>query len=68
MTFSSPYLELLKNRINLKTIVFTERGSRLVVTSTKDAFDIRLAERWFKRDFKLASYRDRPPLVQNFQF
>ena len=31
MTFSSPYLELLKNRINLRTIPFSERGSRLMV-------------------------------------
>jgi hypothetical protein len=30
-------------------------------------FAVRLAERWFKREGQLAAYRDRPPLLQDWQ-
>ena len=45
----SPFLELLKNRINLTQIPFSERGSRLMVFRTNHSLAVRLAERWFKR-------------------
>jgi putative isomerase len=64
----SPFLELLKNRIDLKEIPFTERGSRLMVFRENSHLVIRLAERWYKRDHQLASYRDRPPLIDNLCF
>ena len=68
MTFSSPYLELLKNRINLQTIPFSERGSRLMVFRGNEHFAIKLAERWFKVDQQLASYRTRPPILDDWVF
>jgi glycogen debranching enzyme len=65
---NSPYLALLKNRINLRQIPFSERGSRLLVFRSNDHLAIRLAERWFKREGQLAAYRSRPPIVDEFQF
>lgn len=61
--FSSDYLELLKNKINLQDIPFTERGSRLMVLRREQGLSIRLCERWIKRDQKLAAYRARPPIL-----
>ncbi len=68
MGFDSPYLTLLKNRINLRQIPFSERGSRLLVFHSDHHLSIRLAERWLKRDQKLAAYRDRPPIIDNWTF
>ena len=64
----SPFLALLKNRINLHHIPFSERGSRLLVFRKDDYLQVRLAERWFKRDRQLSSYRQRPPLVDEWRF
>src|SRR5512134_3969449 len=66
--WSSPYLELLKNRINLHQIPFSERGSRLLVFQDHDHFQIKLAERWFKIDQQLSSYRQRPPILDEWCF
>jgi len=64
----SPYLELLKNRIDLGQIPFSERGSRLLIFHSNNQFTIRLAERWFKLEGELAGYRKRPPLVDHLLF
>ncbi|MGE5250062.1 MAG: amylo-alpha-1,6-glucosidase [Bacteroidota bacterium] len=64
----SPYLSLLKNRINLRKIPFSERGSRLLVFRSDQHLQVRLAERWFKLDQQLSSYRQRPPLIDNWYF
>ncbi|HLE16457.1 MAG TPA: hypothetical protein VI776_17075 [Anaerolineales bacterium] len=45
---SSHYSQLLKNRINLRQIPFSERGSCLMVFFENQHFSIRLAERWIK--------------------
>jgi putative isomerase len=66
--WSSPYLELLKNRINLTRIPFSERGSRLLLFQDDDHFQIKLAERWFKIDQQLSSYRQRPPILDEWRF
>jgi putative isomerase len=63
MSALSPYLELLRNRVNLVDVPFTERGSRLLVYGSGQRFSVRLAERWFKQDLQLASYRSRPPIL-----
>jgi len=60
-------LELLRNRINLRQIPFSERGSRLLIFRSDQALQVRLAERWFKLDQKLSSYRQRPPLIDRWQ-
>ena len=65
---ASPYLKLLKNRLDLNKIPFSDRGSRLLVFNTDHRLSIRLAERWFKREGQLSAYRQRPPIVDDFQF
>ena len=64
----SPYLELLKNRINLLDVPFTERGSRLLVFREGHRLLFRLAERWMKRDRQLSAYRRRPPIIDDWVF
>ncbi|HJR79682.1 MAG TPA: trehalase family glycosidase [Anaerolineales bacterium] len=64
----SEYLNLLKNRINLREIPFSDRGSRLLIFQSKDYLTVRLAERWFKREGQLAAYRNRPPLIDQWIF
>jgi len=62
----SPYLQLLKNRIGLDRTPFSERGSRLLVFLREQYLEVRLAERWFKREGQLNSYRQRPPLIDRW--
>ncbi|MBI5830440.1 MAG: hypothetical protein HZB20_13090 [Chloroflexi bacterium] len=64
----SPFLELLKNRINLRQIPFSERGSRLMVFRADHHLAVRLAERWFKREGQLSSYLARAPLIDEWHF
>ncbi len=68
MSLESPYLNLLKNRINLRQIPFSDRASRLLLFRGNQHFTIRLAERWFKLEGQLAAYRDRPPLIDQWCF
>ncbi len=64
----SPYLLLLKNRIDLMHIPFSERGSRiLVMQQAASSMIFRLVERWFKLDQDLAGYRQRPPIIEDFR-
>ena len=65
---ASPYLNLLKNRVNLLDVPFTDRGSRLVIFRNENRLFIRLAERWFKRDQQLAAYLSRLPIIDELQF
>jgi hypothetical protein len=62
------YLMQLKNRINLHNIPFSDRGSRLLVFQQDHKLLIRLAERWFKSEGQLSAYRQRPPLIHEWQF
>src|SRR5919109_5296807 len=64
----SKYLNLLKNRINLRQIPFSERGSRLLIFQSNEHLTVRLAERWFKREGQLSAYRNRPPLIDQWVF
>ena len=68
MSFKSPFLTLLKNRINLWDVPFTERGSRLLVFRGSHYLSVRLAERWFKREGTLSAYRSRPPIIDEWVF
>lgn len=66
MSPESPYLSLLKNRINLKQSPFSTRASRLLVFRTNEHLTIRLAERWFKLAGQLSAYRQRAPLIDHW--
>jgi hypothetical protein len=68
MQVSSEYLNLLKNRVNLSQIPFSERGSRLLIFQSNQHLTFRLAERWFKREGQLSAYRQRPPLIDEWIF
>ena len=68
MNTNSTYINLLKDRINLRQIPFSERGSRLMVFRSNHHLTVRLAERWFKREGQLAAYRQRPPLIDQWVF
>jgi hypothetical protein len=62
----SDYLGLLKNRIGLNRTPFSERGSRLLIFLRDHSLEVRLAERWFKREGQLSSYRQRRPIVDQW--
>ena len=68
MDVNSKYLNLLKDRINLREIPFSERGSRLLIFQSDQHFTFRLAERWFKKEGQLTAYRQRPPLIDQWVF
>lgn len=68
MTIDSPFLNALRDRIDLQRIPFSERGSRLLVYRTNEHLSIRLAERWFKLDQQLSAYRSRPPIIDDLVF
>ena len=61
-------LDLLRNRIDLEHIPFTERGSRMLVMKNSRGLMIRLVERWIKIDPRLSGYRLRPPIVEGLCF
>ncbi len=61
----SPYLNLLRNRIDLQLIPFTERGSRLMLLRHDSRLYVRLAERWTKWEHEVGHYRRRPPIVDD---
>jgi glycogen debranching enzyme len=62
------FSSLLRNRINLDKIPFTERGSRLLVLKNDEGLIVNLAERWSKLDQSVSGYRERPPLMDQFLF
>jgi putative isomerase len=68
MTPNSPYLTLLKDRIDLRQIPFSERGARLLVFFTDGHFAVRLTERWYKQTGELSAYRSRPPILEEICF
>ncbi|MBI4278892.1 MAG: glycogen debranching protein [Armatimonadetes bacterium] len=60
-------LHLLRNRIDITTVPFTDRGSRLLVFAERDRphFYIRLCERWPKLEDAQGHYRVRPPILSD---
>jgi len=65
---NSTYINLLKDRIDLRQIPFTERGSRVMIFLSGQSLTVRLAERWFKKEGQLSAYRQRPPLIDQWVF
>jgi hypothetical protein len=61
-----PILDLLRNRIDLTHIPFTDRGSRLLLSRQGHTLTLRLAERWVKWEQEVGHYRQRLPIVQDF--
>ena len=64
----SPFLRLLRNRIDLEHIPFTDRSSRILVFWRQGRLQIRLSERWTKLESERGHYRQRPPILDDFAF
>ena len=64
----SPFIQQLRNRINLKDIPFSDRGSRLLIFRNGHTLNIRLAERWAKWENEVGNYRFRKPVLDQFAF
>lgn len=68
---SSPFLQLLENRIQLDNIPFSDRGSRLLIYAdqrTPHTLYIKLAERLTSLIPGLSAYRARPPFIHGMRF
>ena len=65
---ASPFLALLRDRIDLARVPFSDRGSRLMLFRASGALAVRLAERWFKAHGTLSGYRERPPVLDGWRF
>lgn len=68
---SSPYLQLLENRIRLESIPFSDRGSRLLIYQDRRVactLYLKLAERLTSLIPGLSAYRARPPFIHNMRF
>ncbi len=61
-------LGMLRNRIDLEHVPFTERGSRILLMKNNAGLCLRLVERWNKIDPRLSGYRLRPPIVEEMNF
>ncbi len=67
-TPTSSYLQLLKNRITLDDVPFTDRSSRLLVFCRNSGLMIRLTERWAQWEKEVGHYRQRAPVIADFAF
>ncbi len=63
---TSPFLNLLKGRVNLEQVPFSDRGSRLLVFRHGSQFAIRLTERWTAWEKEVGHYRRRAPVIDGF--
>jgi len=63
-------LGLLRDKISLTVVPFTERGSRIMVFANADgsALYIKLAERWVRREREMGHYRVRHPIVSDLRW
>lgn len=62
------FCDQLKNRIDLRRVPFSDRGSRLLLLLDDKGLLIRLAERWYKVDNRLSAYRERPAIIDSIRF
>jgi hypothetical protein len=67
---ASPYLDLLKNHIDITRVPFSDRGSRLLVFkhAEQEGLYVKLAERLTAIQPGLDTYRFRPPYIQDLSF
>ncbi len=64
---TSPALKILKNRIDITRVPFSDRGSRLLVyqESSKSRLYVKLAERLTGLEANIEAYLRRPPFIRN---
>lgn len=65
---TSAYLSLLRNKIDIKHVPFSDRGSRLLVLLDKEnpSFSVKLAERLTMIQPDIEAYLHRPPFIKDF--
>lgn len=66
----SPYLNLLRNHIDITQVPFSDRGSRLLIYQEpgQSQLFIKLAERLTGLDPDIEAYLRRPPFIKNLHF
>lgn len=64
----SSEMQALHNRIDLVSVPFTDRGTRLLIFVRGSEMSIRMAERWAKWESEYGHYRQRIPIIERFQF
>lgn len=66
---ASDPIEILRNRLDIGVVPFTDRGSRLLVfrENGADRLYVRICERWPKQEYTEGHYRVRPPLVRELE-
>ena len=64
---TSALLSLLRNKIDVKKVPFSDRGSRLLILQNKDSFSlyVKLAERLTTIQPDIEAYLRRPPFIQD---
>jgi glycogen debranching enzyme len=64
---TSAYLSLLRNQIDIKSVPFSDRGSRLLLLQDKESpsFSVKLAERLTAIQPDIEAYLRRPPFIQD---
>ncbi len=67
-TPQSPFLQLLRGRVNLKDIPFTGRRTRLLLFARESHLYIKLAERWTQWETQVGHYRQRLPVLDDLCF
>lgn len=67
---STHYLTMLRNKIDITRVPFSNRGSRLLVyqDTEKHSLYVKLAERLTSLDPALDAYRNRPPFIRELVF
>jgi hypothetical protein len=64
---TSEFITLLKDRIDLTHIPFSDRLARIMLFRSGDSFYIRLAERWERQEMQHGNYRQRRPILAALQ-
>jgi putative isomerase len=66
----SPYLNLLRNHIDITRVPFSDRGSRLLIFKDPEhsVLNIKLAERLTALDPDIEAYLRRPPFIRDLTF
>lgn len=66
---SADPLEVVGSRLDLTTVPFTDRGSRILVFRERDRcrLHVRVCERWPKLEYAEGTYRVRPPLLKEVE-
>ncbi|MBI2952751.1 MAG: hypothetical protein HYY30_00420 [Chloroflexi bacterium] len=62
------YFDILRDRLDISAVPFSERGSRILVGTDRDGgLAVRMAERWPHLEKKLGGHRDRSPLIARIE-